>query len=282
MKNIAPKLVICISALLVLTTLVKADEWYDANNDGVADIVELPTFVVNGNDPETFDWNGYFQWLDENGIDEITYYSRDVHDYFYDSDSGGNTVGTATTKVSTTTTYSQQDKSQSCSAAVVTYVLQLLKGSTVTEASVRTALATNAGFSETKFETTGITKNELKSGLTSLMAANDITFNVIGKMEELRSTTLSSTTLDTENARREAMFKNELQNSDAVLFKGTFANGDGHSYLLQYDSATGNVLRIDPSDGTAAAFFTLDEAWSFAKINSHVLAENYIIGFKRG
>jgi hypothetical protein len=46
----------------------------DTDGDGIPDdeAVLLPPFEVNGNDPDTFDWEGYWEWLAENDLDDGT------------------------------------------------------------------------------------------------------------------------------------------------------------------------------------------------------------------
>jgi hypothetical protein len=48
----------------------------DTDGDGIPDdeAVLLPPFEVNGNDPDTFDWEGYWEWLNDISEDE---YSED-------------------------------------------------------------------------------------------------------------------------------------------------------------------------------------------------------------
>src|SRR5688572_106716 len=55
---------VAVLALICPVTMQAAEEWYDGDNDGVPDTIELPEFIVDGNDPATFDWDGFFDWCE--------------------------------------------------------------------------------------------------------------------------------------------------------------------------------------------------------------------------
>lgn len=57
--------------LLALTIVPRASadpEWIDTDGDGQADTLLMDPFIVNGNDPETYDWDGLLAALDSIGI----------------------------------------------------------------------------------------------------------------------------------------------------------------------------------------------------------------------
>lgn len=55
-------ILLTLSAWLALGSFrIFASEYIDTNGDGSNDTLVLETFVVNGNDPATFDWEGFFK-----------------------------------------------------------------------------------------------------------------------------------------------------------------------------------------------------------------------------
>lgn len=75
--------IIFLSSLASVSTL-HALEYLGQDEDG-NDTYELPPFIVDGNDPDTFDWDGYYEWLWENyGIPE-----EEAPDPFFGAGSGG-------------------------------------------------------------------------------------------------------------------------------------------------------------------------------------------------
>jgi hypothetical protein len=92
-----------------------AQEYVDTNGDGHDDIVMMAPFIVSASDPETFDWEGYYQWLFDNGVDPND--APDPTAYFV-ARQGGPTAGTGTGQLSATpntgTTPSAQSTDSSC------------------------------------------------------------------------------------------------------------------------------------------------------------------------
>lgn len=64
---------------LSISVLRASQEWNDFNPE--EDTWQLPPFEVNGNDPDTFDWDGYYDWLDDMGVPDTPDPFEDFEDY---------------------------------------------------------------------------------------------------------------------------------------------------------------------------------------------------------
>lgn len=66
MKNKIKPLAVVMVFFALMACAVRADsEWIDTNGDGNTDTLLLDPFVVNGNDPDTFDMDGMTAYYDQ-------------------------------------------------------------------------------------------------------------------------------------------------------------------------------------------------------------------------
>ncbi len=123
------RILIALIAWLALGSFrLLADEWIDTDGDGQNDTVQMDPFIVDGNDPDTFDWEGYWEWLDGNNIDPEDY--PDPSAYWSEVTGGSNSGATgALGTYATNNTYPyNQTTNTSCAVATARNLIVALKG----------------------------------------------------------------------------------------------------------------------------------------------------------
>lgn len=91
--NLICKPLLAFLLVAALPMMTYAEEWIDTDDDGEVDTLQLDPFVVNGNDPETFDWEGFWDYLDSLEFDFLTDQTEDI--FFDDSGyTGGGSFST--------------------------------------------------------------------------------------------------------------------------------------------------------------------------------------------
>jgi len=229
-------------------------EWIDTDYDGYGDTLQLDTFVVNGNDPETFDWEGYFDFIEANGLNQED--ADHGFDYIFGYGAGG-TGGTGTDlgSDSTNNTYPfRQTTNAACGPNAVRNVVHIMKNLNPSEVEVATKMASKIGdfaFNLFGADGDGVTKptTQLNGGL------ND--YGLKAEKSGWSGPTEATAKFEAAATNGEVMIVGTTLNmrSHLLVLKPYF-NSNNELRVEQIDSGTnnnGNATVTDYSPTTAAA-----------------------------
>lgn len=116
-----------------------ADEWYD---DGYMQGYEMDPFIVNSDDPETFDWSGFFDALSAEGY---SVYDADDPIGLFSSSGGGWGSGPLGSGYTKNTYPYNQTSTNSCGVNAARNAEHILKGTARDETTVANSMAKVVG-----------------------------------------------------------------------------------------------------------------------------------------
>lgn len=269
--------ILCIAAIGAYVPFASAGEW---DNDDFGDVFVMPPFEVNGNDPGTFDWDGYFSDL----AGEANFWSNE-------SDStAGQTGGGGAPPPPTPAQHDKQSKDGSCAACSMKYVLDWLKPSAnKSEADIMSTMAQDGKFDVSKFDKDGVSRKELLDGIKNLSATEGITTKVDSNTSKVQTDNSMSwetqAKIHEQNEQRHKEFTDALSKSDAAIARIASPTLDnvyaGHDVALR-PNADGSVTMADPANGNETLFPTIEATYEF--VTGHQWdpqgSPNYMVTFK--
>jgi hypothetical protein len=231
-----------IAMMLVFTCQLNANEtigndedFYipiDTNGDGINDALLMPPFEVDGNDPDTFDWEGYWAWY-ESEFGDPWWEAPDP----FDDSGGGATAGGGTstgngnsgngnlgTYPSNGTYPYAQTTDAACAPNTARNILAMFLNETTTEAEVAQRMARGLGENTTaRFEEGGNgLENKIKQAFTA--ALNEDPANPVLEVK-------TPPIYQSEEAFRTMMLEGIENNGAFIVLTNLTTDGNGNGIL---------------------------------------------------
>lgn len=240
--------------LFVLATAARTYcvEWADF--DPASDTWVLEPFVVNGNDPATFDWSGFLDFMNDHNWDDVY-----VDNLWTEGETG---AGSSAQTPQTVNAQFAQSTPGACLFAALRYAMNKLGVTTPpTEAQLLAAAAQTASRTAAQMADSGIKKADVGAALPNLMQGTNLVAEKIGI-----NTTRESYT---SNQALQA-FTNALQPGSIAIgsfFVGRTVDLTTGDIVVQthaqvFENRSGTVYLWNPEGGGESAVGSVNDAFN--------------------